>query len=431
MAENENITEEYTDDEAVKPKNGKKDKIISHAAKVLAVVVAFSIWFYAVGTDSKLQERNVNGNTIDVIGVASGFSVIYGNGETADVTVKGRYSDVVNVDISDIEVYVDAKEITEAGQYTLPVSVKVDNGITLVSVYPEQITVYISANQKKQIPVKVKATDYQIPSGCTLHSEVVGSGYITVEGPVDVLEKISYAMATVSPGVIEDSVTIVSPVDLYTADDEKFSSPYVKVSVSEITVKASVLKEKEIPLVVKTKYGYYNERNTEITLTPPSIIIRGDREAVDGIDQISVLVVDETAITADTVIKAAVTLPEGVENISGTEDVDVQIKHTGSTVKSIVVPSQNVEFINLPDNIECNVVTSTLKVYARVNNDSEYLHKLSADDISVSVDLSGITEFDGRYNVEADVKLNIPSGGGAYLLENYYLPVSFNEKTVN
>ena len=431
MAENENITEEYTDDEAVKPKNGKKDKIISHAAKVLAVVVAFSIWFYAVGTDSKLQERNVNGNTIDVIGVASGFSVIYGNGETADVTVKGRYSDVVNVDISDIEVYVDAKEITEAGQYTLPVSVKVDNGITLVSVYPEQITVYISANQKKQIPVKVKATDYQIPSGCTLHSEVVGSGYITVEGPVDVLEKISYAMATVSPGVIEDSVTIVSPVDLYTADDEKFSSPYVKVSVSEITVKASVLKEKEIPLAIKTKYGYFNEKNTEIKLTPSSIVIRGELEKIDSIDRLEVLVVDETGITSDIVIKTTVTLPADVENLSGTEDVEVQIKHTGSTVKSIVVPSQNVEFINLPDNIECNVVTSTLKVYARVNNDSEYLHKLSADDISVSVDLSGITEFDGRYNVEADVKLNIPSGGGAYLLENYYVPVSFNEKTVN
>ncbi len=151
MTENENIKEEYTDDEAVKPSSGKKEKIISFAAKVLAVVVAFFIWFYAVGTDSRLQERNVNGNLIDVVGVGSGFSVIYGNGETADVTVKGRYSDVINIDTDDIDVYVDAGAVTEAGQYTLPVSVKVDNGITLVSVYPEQITVYISANQKKQI----------------------------------------------------------------------------------------------------------------------------------------------------------------------------------------------------------------------------------------------------------------------------------------
>ena len=143
------------------------------------------------------------------------------------------------------------------------------------------------------------------------------------------------------------------------------------------------------------------------------------------------LVVDETAITADTVIKAAVTLPEGVENISGTEDVDVQIKHIGSTVKSIAVPKENVIFKNLPDNIECDVVTSTVKVYVRVNNDSEYLHTLNADNISVTVDLSSIQSFDGRYNVEADVKLNIPSNNGAYLLENYYLPVSFNEKTAD
>ena len=35
MTENENVTEEYTENEAAKPKSGKKEKIISFAAKVL------------------------------------------------------------------------------------------------------------------------------------------------------------------------------------------------------------------------------------------------------------------------------------------------------------------------------------------------------------------------------------------------------------
>lgn len=431
MTENENITEEYTEEEAVKPRSSKKDKIFSLAAKIMAVVVAFFIWMYAVGTDSTLQEKNVTGNVIDVVGVANGFSVIYGNGETADVTVKGRYSDVVNIDAADIEVYVDAKEITEAGMYTLPVFAKIDNGLTLMSVYPEQITVYISVNQKKQIPVKVKATDYQIPSGCTLHSEVSGSGYITVEGPVDVLEKISYAQVAVSPGVIESSVTIVSPVGLYTSDDQAYSSPYVKLSVSEVTVKVTVLKEKEIPLTVSTKYGYYNDKNAKITLTPSSIVIRGEVDVIDSIDKLTVLTVDETAISDDTVIKANVTLPTGVEDVSGVEAVDVQIKHIGSVVKSFVIPKESITFTNLPDNIECNVVTATLKVYIRMDSDSAYINTVTADNISVSLDLSDITEFDGRYNVEANVRLNIPTSSDAYLLGDYYLPVSFNEKTVD
>ena len=72
MTENENITEEYTEEEAVKPRSSKKDKIFSLAAKIMAVVVAFFIWIYAVGTDSTLQEKNVTGNVIDVVGVASG-----------------------------------------------------------------------------------------------------------------------------------------------------------------------------------------------------------------------------------------------------------------------------------------------------------------------------------------------------------------------
>ncbi len=431
MAENENINEEYTENSAVKTKSSRKEKIFSLAAKIMAVVVAFFIWMYAVGTDSTLQEKNVTGNVIDVVGVASGFSVIYGNGETADVTIKGRYADVVNVDTDDVEVYVDAVGITEAGMYTLPVFAKIDNGLTLMSVYPEQITVYISVNQKKQIPVKVKATDYQIPSGCTLHSEVSGTGYITVEGPVDVLEKISYAQATVSPGVIESSVTIVSPVILYTSDDQEYSSPYVKSSASEVTVKVTVLKEKEIPLAVATKYGYYNDKNTQITLTPPSIVIRGEIDVIDSIDKLTVLTVDETAISDDTVIKANVTLPSGVEDISGVEDVEVQIKHTGSVVKSFVISRENVTFTDLPENIECNIVTASLKVYVRIDRDSKYINTVTDEDISVSLNLADITEFDGRYNVEADVKLNMPMGSGAYLLGDYYLPVSFNEKTVD
>lgn len=429
MTENENLTEEYTDQQNENSK--KSEKIISHAAKFLAVVVAFFIWFYAVGTDSSLQEKNVTGSLIDVVGVTNGFSVLYGNGETADVVIKGRYADIVEIESDDIDVYVDASGITEAGIHTLPVLVKLDNGLAISSVYPEQITVYISVNQKKQVPVKIKATDYQIPSGCTLQSEIKGSNYITVEGPVDVLEKISYAMTTISPGIINDSVTIVSLVNLYTAEDEEFSSPYVKTSASEVTVKATVLKEKEIPFVIKTKYGYYNENNTQIKITPSSVIVRGEIKAIDALDQITVLTVDETAITDDTVIKATVNIPSDVENVSGIETVDVEIKHTGSAVKSFIIPREDILFVNLPGNIECNVTTSTLKVYARVDKDSRYFKSISSEDISVYLDFSDIEEFEGRYNVEATVSLNIPSNSGVYLLEDYYVPVSFDEKTTD
>ena len=59
----------------------KKNKIFDHIAKVLAVLAAFLIWFYAVGTDSTLQSKTVTGNVINVTGVENGLSVIYGSGD--------------------------------------------------------------------------------------------------------------------------------------------------------------------------------------------------------------------------------------------------------------------------------------------------------------------------------------------------------------
>lgn len=410
----------------------KKNRIFDHIAKVLAVLAAFLIWFYAVGTDSTLQSKTVTGNVINVTGVENGLSVIYGSGELADVSVKGRYSDVSGLNSDDINAYVDASGITKAGMYTLSVNVTLENGLTVESIYPEQITVYISVNQKKQIPVQVKATDYQIPAGCTLTSEIKSSTVITVEGPVDELDKISYAMATVSPGVISDSVTVVSKVKLYTADGEEHSSPYLKTSVDEVTVKVSVLKEKEIPLVVESTYGYFNDTNTKITVTPPTVVVRGEIDAVDALDSITVLKVDETLITEDAVFRKAIVLPEEIENLSSVQEVQINIEHISTTVKNYSVKAENIEAYNLPENKEFSAAVTSIKVAVRVDKNSQYYSTLSENDIRVAIDFSQITEYEGRYNLEASVTLKTPvENGKAYVLGSYYVPVSIYEKTAD
>ncbi len=403
----------------------KRNKIADHIAKVLAVITAVFIWLYAVGTDTRIEEKVFTSNEIEITGVASQLSVIYGNGETADVTIAGRYSDVNAMRKSDIHAYVDASGITQAGQYNLPVSVKLDNGITLSSVYPEQITVYVSVNQKKQIPIQVKPTDYQIPDGCTLSAVVKGAGYITVEGPIDVLENISYAGAQIAPGKISDSVTIVAPVSLYSENGTVFTSPYVTMSANEVTVKATVLLEKEIPIVVQSANGFYNEHNTEITVDPPSITVRGDVSYVSTLKEIVATTVDETQITSDTVIYVAISLPEGVENVSGYESATVKIKHTGSVTKDFLIGAENIVINNAPEGKIYQLAEEFLTVTVRMDKNSSYSAFMTAEDISVTLDFSAYSDANGRYNVPAQVIVK-SNGDAVYKVGSYYMPVVFS-----
>lgn len=426
------MTEQFNNTQDNGENNGelkvKPNRIADHIAKVLAVVVALFIWFYAVGTDTRLEEKTFSSNEIEITGVSSELSVLYGSGEMADVTVSGRYADINALKKGDISVYVDASGLTQAGQYSLPVNVRLENGITLSSVYPEKITVYISVNQKNQIPIKVTATDYQIPSGSTISTEIKGKGYISVEGPVDVLERISHAGVTVSPGVISDSVTIVAPVVLYDTDGKEFSSPYVTVDKSEVTVYITVLKEKEIPLEISSKNGYYNSNNTTVTVTPSKITVRGEASAVDAITSIVVSTVDETQITDDTVINAKIVLPDGVENLSGYENVTVDIKHTGTVTKKFAVGTEKMFVINAPENKMYEIGESVVNVLVRMDKNSSYSAYMTSDDIAVTLDLSEYGDVTGRHNVPLSIVLRTPSNPASpvYVIGNYSIPVVFS-----
>lgn len=406
----------------------KPNKIADHIAKVLAVVTALFMWFYAVGTDTRLEERTFTGNEIQINGVTNGLSVIYGSGEIADITVSGRYTDVTSLKKGDVSAYVDASGITQAGQYSLPVNVTLDNGITLAGVYPEKITVYISVNEKKQVPVKVAATDYQIPTGSTLSTEIKGMGYISVEGPVDVLEKISYAGASVSPGVISDSVTIVAPVVLYDADGNEFTSPYLTLGKNEVTVYVTVLKEKEIPLEVVSKNGYYNTNNTTVTVTPSTITVRGEASKVDALTSIVVATVDETLVTDDTVINAKIQVPDGVENLSGYDNASVKIEHTGTIAKKFAVNTEKAFVINVPENTSYAIAESIVTIVVRMDTNSSYSAYMTSDDIILTLDLSSYEGATGRHNVPLSIALRTASSASSpvYVVGNYSVPIVFS-----
>lgn len=125
------------------PQKGKVGKII---AIVISLLLAISIWIYAMETDETKVEKEYSDIKVVVQNAPKQFDVSASN---VSVTLVGTNSQLVDVDPSEIVVIVDASAVTEAGvleTFTSVITVTEENG---VAVKDNFVKVKLSVKEKK------------------------------------------------------------------------------------------------------------------------------------------------------------------------------------------------------------------------------------------------------------------------------------------
>ena len=93
--------------------------------RIVSVFVAVFLWMYVVGVRNPQVTVNIRGVEVNIINSAQissrNLKVIEMSEKNIDVKVTGRRADVANISSEDLSVYVDAKDITSAGEYNLTV----------------------------------------------------------------------------------------------------------------------------------------------------------------------------------------------------------------------------------------------------------------------------------------------------------------------
>ncbi len=402
----------------------KDNKIMNTAAKILAFLCAVIIWFFAVGNESPHYERTYTNLTVNITGVQQGMSVMSGGGSLVDLTVKGIRSDVYDLEKENIRVYADASSITSPGRYDLPVTVDLENGITVQSFSRDTVSVYISTASQRVLPLSVKLTDYSMPPSCTVKTSIKGESTITVFGPKEELDKISSAGIVVSPGNLTSALTCSGSIKLYDASGEEYSNTYVTQSLHEAMVEIELMTTADIELTVDTVHGYFTPENTQITLTPSKITVTGRYEDIADITTINVYTLDETDIISDSVLHAALELPDGMTSVDQISDIVIDVKHTGTSVRNFSVPSSSIRFVGTSTKYTYTPTISSLTVKVRGENSAEF-SSMSQSDITVTVDVSSSQT--GTTILPATV--TVSKNGCIYIIGEYTVPVSVSDAT--
>ncbi|MHB1151014.1 MAG: CdaR family protein [Eubacteriales bacterium] len=377
-----------------------KDSRFSDAAlKILAVIIAFIIWLYAMAMDSPTFTRTFGAVPVDIINVTD-MSIISGYDNTVDITVQGKKSEINKLEINDIVAYADVGKNETAGRHILSINVSLPGYVTLTGKSADSISVYMDNTVTKTVPVTVVAKNYMIDNGYELGSATPSITEINVEGPGGILEKIVSAQVSLKLGHITNSVTVTDTLTLVDSDGNAVTNPYIKMLTTEVEVTVPVYITKYVPLEAGYKYGYFNDNTVKVTITPPSLRIKGDPVIINSINKIIIYTIDEKKFITDN-ISQAINLDEGVINVSGIDTAKISIEHIGTETKEIVVDDFNV--IN-PNNLNYELLDSFIIV--KVRGPSSSLPYLTDASIKATVDLSGFSNASGTSSVAVTIEIS-------------------------
>jgi YbbR domain-containing protein len=298
--------------------------------------------------------------------------------------------------------FVDLRGVTQRDQ-DVPVQVEIKGvrGVRVVEVSPERVTVNLEDLTSIDVPVHVRPVG-TMPLGYELSGTNVVQPTVRVSGPESLVGRVSDAVADLNvTGLtlgVEQTVTLIprggggGEIRGVTLDP-----PALRVSVD---IRQSTL-VRTIALRVAVKgapaSGY---RVVNVVVSPATITVEGSLDALQQVDAIDLDSVDVTGELTAVTRAVTVELPDGLlTSESRVVTVVVQIAPIDGDFTLSLAP----RIVGLGDGLAINAVES---VEITLSGPLPLLTQLTADDIGISLDVSGLGA--GVHAVE--VQLTAPEG---------------------
>ncbi len=390
--------------------NTKKRKKHDILPKLLCVVAAFILWLYVTQVETADYEETFNGVAVELINTSvleneTGLHIYNGYGNTVNVTVSGKKSDINRYTSDNISVVADVSGITEPGRHTVQLVTETPSEIKVSSMSVSSINVYVDESASLDIDIKPKVVS-GVFSDCELGEVSPEYSVVNVTGPKTVVDTISHAQVSLNLGTVTSSVSTIGAIELVSSNGDAIDMRYVQLNRDEVKVSVPVYATKSVPLKVEYMHGYYNNNNVNVTFDPPSVEIKGDPAVLADIDSLLLGTIDEKSITSDVMQVYLLKLPDGVRSVDNVETVNVSITHKGTVTQTFSIDKIKVTGT---DKKKAEVQTKSLSV--RLRGTKAELEKIKADDISVTVNLSEYsTAVSGTVTVNAVISVSGASG---------------------
>ena len=401
----------------------RSERILDFIAKIACLIIAFFIWFYAMNAEVVTLEKDftvpIRFENENALLEKTGWSVLSGRGSNVVVTLKGKRNVVNNITDSDIFAFVDVGAVESAGRQPLDIKISAPTECEIVNTSVSSISPYIDKRITKNVPIKVVHLYNQVSAEYQLDDPVANIDEVSITGPESELRNVVMARAELSLGSITQTVNAVQPLVLIDGSGNVVENPYITMSAKSVNVTVRLYATKDVPLKVEYKYGYFNDKNVKVTVSPAVITLRGEPSQLEKIDEITVATLDEKKYLTNSNLSVAINLPDGVTATEETEAVNVNVEHINTGTKQISVG--NITIANA-GGLDCELQTESVNILLR--GPYNLLSKIKEENISLIADMKNYSSGSGVSVVPVSVKFSSEFESEVYELENYSVTVN-------
>lgn len=307
----------------------------------------------------------------------------------ASITVEGPESEVEKINRASLSLHLDTSEVTEPGEYRLPVIVETPDTSSRITVDPRTISVQIDQATTQVIPIEIEETASE-DSTREVNDISTDVSQVTISGPSSAVDRVESVLL---PVTIDTQVgTFSQYYTPYAVDENGQRVSEVSVLPGQILTRVELQSRGELVTVIadiqgQPADGYSIQQRTVI---PSTILVEGPEDALDDLLFVNTEPVDISGASQSVSSRVSLTgLPEDVtvvEPLSGQVEVRVAIQDTSASTQTITNLPLNV--LNVPDGYTATVMPESIDI--SVQGSTSNIASMTPDDITVVVDVNNL-----------------------------------------
>ena len=373
---------------------------------ILSVIIAVSFWmFVRSGEDMETTVYNIpvtlNGERVLE---NQGLMITGVDSETVDLSWRGSWRALSQLDRGSVSVSLDVSRITEPGVFSLTYSITLPNTVSpsdlsLVHSSPERIEVTVARIYSETFDIEA-VFQGSVADGYQAGSLTVSPETVQISGPEESVSKVASVQVVLEQYDVSESYNGELPLQLLDAQGGVIEDESLRLSAESAVVSMPVLVVKEVELTVELlPGGGATGEDAVCEVEPSTITVAGPEEAMQALDSISLGSIDLSQVVGTYIRDFQIYLDTGLENVSGVTTAQVTVTVDGLTTRAFEV--DNIRMINEPSGYTPTLNTQVCTVVLR--GPEEALDLIHESQIRIVADLADLSRATGTYSVPARV----------------------------
>lgn len=365
--------------------------------KLLSVFFAIIFWLYVMDQVNPEMIKTIMDVKVELLNVdniqESGLVIMGEKDFYVNVKIKGRRSEVIRVVSGDLLISADLQGFKNGVNNVVLNSRIFADGVLIEDLSQNSIKVLLDKIVEIAKPVKVEYTG-TLAESYTIGDIALSPDQIMVRGPATLVNSISNLRGQLDLTNVSEQITKEIPVVALDLDGNMVNG--VELGRTYVSAQLGIFKLTTLPVnPVISGTVASGFKIMRIESLPAMLTLKGEDKLVSQFTEIPTAKIDVSDLTESIEIETALEIPEGLTAPFNENSVSVKVIVEPLTTRTLEYMASTIQFRNTDEqyNYELMITPETL-VDVFIQDGKSVVESLDSTAISLTVDLSGLTEGD-------------------------------------